>query len=867
MRRRRHPLDDLEAEIRDHLEREVADQVAAGVPPAAARRAARRRFGNPALVREDARAVWVPLWLDQLRQDLRFGARSLRRNPGFALAAILTLALGIGATTAVFSVVRGVLLEPPPYPRPDRVVTIWETHAGRGVTRGIVAPANFAAWRDRQRSFAHVGLIEPTRLGVVVDGLPAEVRALRVSSEAFAALAVRPALGRLYTAAEDLRGEDDVVVLSHEFWRTRLGGRPDVVGTALDTVDGPRTIVGVMPAGFAIEGWQAVCFVPYGWTLEELLAAPGRGYSHGVARLRDGVSLAQARDEMRAIARRLERVAPERNAGWSAAVVPIQRVTVEGVAPVLWVLAGAVVLVLLVACVNIANLLLARGTARGRELGLRAALGAERRRLLRQMLTESVLLAVCGGLAGLGLAVALQRGLVALAAERIAPAQLDRVALDAGAVAFALAVALGAGVLFGLLPALLASAGARDANAARNDGGRGARRGLSGLVVAEVALSLVLLAGAGLLVRSLLRLQDVDPGFRAAGVLTARVGLPAARYPDGAAVTAFLDRALDRIRALPGVRDAAGISFLPFGGPGIATGFHRLDAPPPTAGEEATADVRPVTPGYFRTLGIPRLAGRDFTAADGADAAPVAVVSAELVRTAFPGEDPLGRRIHVAVGPAEGVVARIVGVVGDSKFSALDATTRPAVYLPQAQLSFGLLSFVVRTDGDPLALAGDLGAAVREIDPALPVADVAPLDRVVGETLARPRAVSAVLSAFALLALLLAAVGVYGVMAYSVARRTREIAVRMALGATAGSVLGRVLGEALRLVLAGVAAGLLAAAALTRLLGRLLFETAPLDAPTFAGTALVLLAVAALAAYLPARRGARVAPARALRAE
>ena len=804
-----------------------------------------------------------------LVQDLRFAVRSFLRSPRFTVPAVLALALGIGATSAIFSVVRGVLLEPLPYNDPDRIVSIWEANAGRNRMRNVIGPANFVAWKERNRSFEYLGMVGPARLNVILNGQPYEVVGLSASSEVFGALGVQPTLGRTYTAAEDLQGNDDVLVVSHEFWQSRLGGRPDILGATLNANGRLREVIGVMPPRFTIEGQKADFYGPYGWTLEALRSAPGRGSSHAVARLRDGVTLSQAQDEMRTIAATLEKEEPRRNTGWSVAVVPIHEITTETIRPALLILAGAVLLVLLIACVNVANLLLARSTIRQRELGLRTALGAGRARLLGQMLTESLLLSVIGGVAGIALAAAFHRGLLALVADRIPVPRLDQVTLDVSVIGFTMVLALGTGLVFGVVPALMATGMANDSlrEGGRHGGGPRSRRALGILVVAEVALSLVLLAGAGLLIRSFVNLQSIDPGFRAEGLFTARVNTPASRYPTGGDAARFFASTLERIRQIPGVQSAAGISFLPLAGPGMGTSFYRTDQPVPPDGERPVTEVRPVTPNYFRTMGIAHLAGRDFTAGDTADAPLVAVVSEGLVRRMFPGDNPLGKRLQVAIGGAEGMDVEIVGVVGDVKFASLDAETRPAVYIPQPQLSVGLLTFVVRTELEPLGLTNSVSAAVRSLDPELPLADVRSMEEVVDATLARPRTVSVLLTAFALIALALAGVGVYGVMAYSVSQRTQEIGVRMALGATVASVFRMVLGQALKLVFLGIAAGVLVAALLTRLLETLLFETEPLDPVTFAGTALVLLVVATLASYIPARRGTRIAPTEALRAE
>ena len=802
-------------------------------------------------------------------QDLRFAARSFLRAPRFTVPAVVALALGIGATSAIFSVVRGVLLEPLPYRNPERIVSIWEGNAARNRSRNVVAPANFVAWKERNRSFEYLGMTGPARLNIILDGQPYEMAGVAASSEVFNALGVEPFLGRTFTADEDLRDNDNVILISHEFWQSRLGGRSDVIGSTVNANGRQRTIVGVMPPRFTIEGQKSDFYVTYGWTLQQLRSAPGRGTSHAIARLRDGVTVQQAQDEMRTMMLALEKEEPRRNTGWSAVAIPIHELTTETIRPALLVLGGAVLLVLLIACVNVANLLLARSTTRQRELGLRTALGAGRGRLLRQMLTESLLLSIAGGVAGLALAFAFHRGLLALVANRIPVPRLDQVQLDAVVVAFTMLLALSTGLIFGLMPALVAASSANDAlrEGGRHSGGPRARRALATLVVAEVALSLVLLTGAGLLIRSFVRLQNIDPGFRPEGVFTARVSLPAATYPGGDAASTFFREAVEKVQALPGVRDAAAISFLPLAGPGMGTSFHRTDQPTPADGQQPTTEVRPITPNFFKTMGIPQLAGRDFTAADNADAPLVAVVSEGLVRRVFPGENPLGKRLQVAIGPREGMHVEIVGVVGDIKFSSLDAETRPAVYIPLPQLSIGLATLVARTDMDPMALTSVVSGAVRSIDPQLPLADARSMQEVVDTTLARPRTVSVLLTAFALIALVLAGVGVYGVMAYSVSQRTQEIGVRMALGATVESVFRMVLGQALKLVAIGIVAGLVVAGFVTRLLETLLFETEPLDPVTFAATALVLMLVATFASFVPARRGTRIAPTEALRTE
>jgi putative ABC transport system permease protein len=702
---------------------------------------------------------------------------------------------------------------------------------------------------------------------MVVNGQPLDVSGLTVSADVFQALGVQPAIGRAYTIEEDLRGNNSVIVLSHEFWQGRLAGRADVLGLTLSTAGGPRTVIGVLPPRFTLIGQKANYLIPYGQTLEQLRAVRGRGSSYALARLRDGVSFEQAYGEMRSIFSDLEKEEPQRNARRTVMLFHPQEQMVGELRPAVLALVGAVGLVLLVACVNVANLLLARSVTREREVGMRTALGARRERLVRQMLTESVVLAVAGGMAGLGVAALCHRGLLALVTDRIPIPRLDQVSLDLPVIAFTMAVALVTGIVFGVVPAYVSTSHARDAlrDSGRHGGGRRLHRALSTLVVAEVALSLVLLAGAGLLMRSFLKLQSVDPGFQAEGVLTASVQLPGTRY-DIRRGENTLTETVSRLSALPGVRAVAGASCMPVPFACIGTSFWRVDRPKPADGQLPSSHVRPITPGFFKTLGIPQMKGRDFSASDTVDSAPVAIVSEELVRQQFQGEDPLGRRLRINFDHANGrtdMEWTIVGVVGNTR-STLDGPVRQTIFVPRSQRPGLGMTFFVRTEQDPMLLAPTVTRTIHSLEAEAPV-ETRTLDDVVGGTIARPRAISVLLGVFALIALALAAVGIYGVIAYSVRERTQEIGIRMALGASAASVLRLVLGRALRLVSIGVAVGLIAAGALTRLLERLLFQVEPLDLWTFALTASILLGVAAAASFVPARRGMRMAPVEALR--
>jgi putative ABC transport system permease protein len=856
----------LDEEIRFHLDQQTEKNRRAGMAPAEARRQAVLRFGGLEGVKERTRDEIRPALLEDLLRDAQHGSRVLRRAPAFTVAALLTLALGIGATSAIFSVVRTVMLEPLPYQEPDRIVTVWETNRG-GTSRNVIAPANFVAWRERARTIEHLGMVGPAGMAMVIDGQPLQTEGLMVSSEVFRALGVQPALGRAYTLDEDLGAGARVMVVSHEFWQRRLAGRGDVLGLTLETADGPRTIIGVMPARFTMVGQKADFLAPYGLTLEQLRAVRGRGNSYALGRLRPGTSLAQAADEMRRIFADLEREEPQRNARRTVMLFPVQEQMVGEVRPALLALVGAVGLVLLVACVNVANLLLARSASREREVGMRTALGARRSRLVRQMLTESLLLAVAGGVGGLAVAAVCQRGLLAIVGDRIPVPRLDQLTLDLPVIAFTMAVALITGIAFGIVPAFVSTGRAHEAlrDGGRHGGGRRLHRLLNALVVAEVALALVLLTGAGLLMRSLVKLQSSDLGFHVDNVLTADVQLPGVRY-DLTRAGVVLREAMSRIAALPGVQHAAGSSCLPVPFPCIGTSFWRVDQAKPADGQLSSAQVRPITPGFFATLGIPQLAGRDFSDADTADSAPVAVISEALARQHFPDGEPLGRRLRINVDHANGrddVEWTVVGVVGNIK-SSLDGPVRQTIFIPRTQRPGSGITFFVRTAQDPMLLATGVTGVVHSLEPDAPVA-ILTLEAAVGRTIARPRALSALAGVFALVALALAAVGVYGVMAYSVRERTQEIGVRMALGATATSVFGLVLGGGLRLVAIGIAIGLAAAAGLTRLLARLLFDVEPFDPWTFAATAAILFVVAALASYVPARRGTRMAPIEALR--
>jgi putative ABC transport system permease protein len=797
--------------------------------------------------------------------DLRHAARRLRRSPGFTLLAVLTIGLGVGATTVMFSAVHGVLIKPLPYPEPDRLVMV------RGATRaqpgraGVISYPDFRDWRDASRSFETMAALRTADVTLAQAGGPERIEGARVTGGFFQVLRVAPAVGHLWPAEVDQPPGQPVAVLGDGLWR-QLGADPTLVGRSLILSGQPHTVVGVLPAGFRPprEIERAEVFVPLaldGPALEER----GNRSLVAIGRLRSDVPLSQARAELAAIALRLEKDHAD-NTGHGAMVESLHADTVGELRRPLLVLLGAAAFVLLIACTNMANLVLPRALARRREVAIRAALGAKRSRLVRQLLTESLLLGMIGGAAGLALA---HWGLAALVS--LAPAgtpRLPDIALDGRVLWFSLALSLATGVAFGLAPAL--SASRTPVLVALHDSGRSpglARHPAARLiVVAEIALSLVLMAGAGLLLESFRRLMSVDPGFDPDRVLTLAVSLPDARYirPDQRA--AFYADLLERARTLPNVISAAAITPPPGRGGDIATRFIVEGQPAPAAGQKPRAEYRAVTAGYFATMRIPLKKGRTFDARDRRETRAVAVVNETLARQVFPGQDPLGQRIRIGVGtdPSDPHVFEIVGVVGDVRVSI---PAPPEIYVPHLQQSWPWMSLVVRTSGEPGSLAGALRRQVAALDPELSVYNVRPLAELLSDALAARRLVMALLGGFALLGLALATVGVYGVLSQSVERRRAEIGVRLALGADSGDVLRMVLGQAARLAAAGVTLGLIAAFALTRVLQGLLFGVSATDPATFAAVAAVLAAAAMLASYLPARRAARLDPAAVLREE
>ncbi len=871
--------DDMDEEMRLHVALLTERNVAAGMNAAEARRAALVAFGSTDAIQERARAVRPFAWLADLARDAAYGARTLRRDAGFTIVVVLTLALGIGTCAAIFSVVDGVLLRPLLYPGSDRLVVLEETFLPR-FPRLPASPGHYVDWRERSTSFESLAAVQladgiPGREGsynLTGRGEPLRLSAARVSANTFATLRTRPALGRDFTADDDRPGHADVVISSHGFWLRRLGGRADVIGQALDLNGRPFTIVGVMPRGFEL-GRAVDVFTPIALSETERNDRGGSHVYDVIGRLGPGITFDEAQREMALVARRLAEEHPQAggDAGRDAGVrlAPMLDARVGGVRPMLLTLLGAVGLLMLIACANVANLLLARAAGRSKEMAIRAALGAGPARIVRQLLTESVLLALAGG--ALGAAVA-RVGVSALVA--LAPAHLPRaneIAVDARALAFTLTLALAAGVAFGLAPAF--SAMRIDLHRALKEGGRGSghqgprqQRLRAALVVVELAVALVLLAGAGLLIRSFARLHQARPGFEPEGAVAAALVLSPGKQREGAAQAAFAEQATARLAALPGVTAAGAVEALPFSGDVINVVALRVAGRPPPE-QHPTANVFSVTPGYFEAMGIPLLRGRRFDAHDSAGGAPVAVISQSAARGLFPGEDPIGERIDaVRAGPDRW--REIVGVVGDVKLDRLDGDVTLQAYAPFGQAPSASVTFVLRAPGLAAApAAAAVRAAIAAIDGDQPVAHVRPLGELVARSFARERFAMILFAVFSAAALLLAGVGVYGVTAYSVAQRTGEIGVRVALGARPRDVVALVLRGGGRLVATGIVAGLACAVPLAQVLRSMLFGVSPSDPFTFIAIAVLLAIVALVACVVPARRAARVDPMIALRAE
>jgi putative ABC transport system permease protein len=871
--RRESVLRDIEEELRVHVQMETETNIKRGMPPDEARAAALKSFGNLGRNTELGYDVRGGGWLETLWQDLRYGARMLLKNPGFTLITLLTLALGIGANTAIFSVVNGVLLSALPYKEPERLVMAWAdrpiTQAQTGQADAPVAMADFVDWRDQNQVFEQMAAMFARRINLTGRGQPEAVGVLRTSASLFPLLGTRFAAGRAFLPEEDRAGADRVVVISHALWQRRYAADPNLFGQKITLNDEAYTVIGVTAPDFQFPRKGEVpgiartvdLYLPLAFTPEEMNNRMG-SFLRVIARLKPGVSLGQASSEMNAIARRLTEQYPQTNTDKGVRLALLHQQVVGKVRTALLILLGAVGFVLLIACANVANLLLARAAGRQKEMALRAALGASRGRVMRQLLTESLLLALAGGAAGLLLAWWGVKLLLAIALDSL-PRVYD-IRLDIRVAGFTLLVSLATGIVFGLLPALQASK--LDLGVMLKEGGRDAagllRRSLRGfLVVSEVALAFVLLIGAGLLMRSFARLMEVDPGLDPRGVLTMDVMLPPAKYSDGRSAI-FFQQTLERVRALPGVEAAATVFPLPMGDANGSTGFAIEGRPSPT--EQAfNAGVRLISPDFFKTFRIPLLKGRLLAESDDAKSQPVVVINESLARIYFANEDPLGKRII----PLNNAACVIVGVVGDVKSVTLDNDARPEIYWPMAQSQSLFMSLAVRASGNPMQMVAAVRGQVWAGDKNQPVTNIETMEGLMAKSVAPRRFNLLLLGVFALVGLALAGVGLYGVMSYTVTQRTREIGVRMAMGAQTGDMLRLVIGEGVKLALIGVLLGVGGALALTRLLTTLLFGVSATDPLTFIVIAAVLIIVALSAGWIPARRATKVDPMIALRCD
>jgi putative ABC transport system permease protein len=831
------------------------------------------------LFRRSTSAFWDALRLqpkrleDEMIQDLRYGIRLLFKQKGFTAVAVLTLALGIGANTAIFSVVNGVLLTSLPYHEPERLVVLWGDVPARGEHRTQVSATDVSDWRKQNTVFEVVATFSNWSATLTGEGEPERITGMQVGDGYFSVLHGQPLLGRVFTADEQIEGKDFVLVLGYGLWVNRFGGARDVIGRKVYLSGRPYTIVGVMPEDFQplpsnlVE--QSIQFYrPVAEGYDE--DARSARHLRAIARLKQNVSLEQAQSEMSLITQRLADQHPKSNTGYGVRLVTLSEETVGDLRLALILLQLAVLAVLLIACANVGNLALARATARQKEIVIRAALGAARGRLVRQLLTESMLIAFLGGV--LGLLVALWgTGLVTSLGREFIPS-LSRVEINLPVLAFTLSVSALAGILFGLAPAIQVTR--VNLNERLKEGGRaaggptGQQKLRNGLIVAEVAMAVVLLVSAGLLIRSIIHLQEASPGFNTENLLTMNVWLPLAKYPNGPQWNAVYTQISQRIEALPGVQGVGLTSALP----GRRDDFDRrsvqIETNPVPRGHEADADTYIVTPGYLRTMQIPLLKGRGLTAQDAAEGEPVALVSETFARRYWPNGDPLGKRIKFPGSEARPQPWRtIVGLVRDVKHYGVDKESTMQLYLPEAQYPVSWLTLVVRTAGDPAQALNAVRHEIRSIDPDQAVFKVATVDGLLAEGIARRRFVMLLLAVFASLALVLAASGIYGVMAYLVAQRTFEIGLRMALGAQAGDVLKLIIGQGLKLAVGGVAIGLVGALALTQLLKTLLFGVSATDPRTYVVIAALLLTVALMACWIPARRAATIDPLAALRCE
>jgi len=869
---RKSPADtELDEELRAHLEALTEENIRRGMEPEEAGYAARREFGGVEQAKELYREQRGLPFLETLLQDARFGARLLAKNPGFTCVAALTLALGIGANTAIFSVVQGMLLQPPPFPRPEQLVMVWEdVHLPNYQNdQNTPAPGNFMDWRARNSAFNGMAAIGYRSWNLSGDGEPLRVEGEAFSSDIFSVLQIYPILGRAFTATDDGPGAARVAILGYGLWRSRFAADPGVIGRTILLDEEAYSVIGVMPAGFHFPDPDDQLYVPLRLTGEQA-ANHGSHYLRVVARLKGNLTPGQAQSDLAVIAREVAAQHPDTNTGVGVRVIGLREQRTGSMRRPLLVLSGVAGLLLLMVCANLANLLLARGSSREHEIAVRTALGASRWRVTRQLLAESTLLSLLGGAVALAGAV---WGISALRSMVPAGQDLSAVVLNWTVGIFNFGLALLAGTVFGLVPAMQSSRG-RPLDALK-DGVRGSSPGRSArvrriLVVAEMALGVVVLTGSALLLRSFLRLQEIPLGFEPQSVLTLRVILRGPQYADLPRRAAFYREVIQQMQGIPGVRAAAGISFLPLTLQGRTAGLTIEGQAPPAPGQLPFADFRSVSPGYFGTMGIPLLQGRDFSWSDAAGAPLAAVVSETMARAFWPGGDAIGKHFKMG-GPGDDAPwITVVGIAGNVRQLHLVGEPRPAIYFCAAQDAGNgdtLRDWVVRVSGNPADAASTVRSVIWRIDRNLPVSRVQTMEQVRSAYLGPQRFNVLLTGLFAIIALVLGAVGLYGVAAFSVEQRRREIGVRMTLGASRADVLRLVVAQGAKLALVGLLTDFVAAAMLTRTIAVLLYGIGPHDPLTFLSVGVLLFVVAILATYLPARRAMRVDPAAALRYE
>ena len=860
-------------ELEAYLQKETEENIERGMSPADARRAAHVKLGNVTNILGDISQQDTFGPLETLWQDIRFGFRMLLKHRGFALVSLLTLAIGIGANTAIFTVVDATLIRPLPYPNANRTVMIWEHRLPDGERQNVTSPATFLNWQRDNTVFDQMAAMFNDS-SILSGEVPEQIGTASVSPNFFSILGVNAVIGRVFVPAQDGNANSNrAAVLSFEVWQRRFASDPNVLGTQITLDDKPYTVVGVMPRGFQFfvkqqsfsskkpEIWTTWTFAP------EIRSSHGR-FLQAIGLLRPGVTLPQAQDAMLSLSSRLVAQDPASMKNWSVNLVPLRSQLTGDVAQGLRLLLAAVGMVLLIACANVATLNLARASSRRHEIAIRMALGASAKRVVRQILTESFLLAALGGIAGFCLGYLCLNVLKSIAPANLIP--LEALQLDFRIFAFAFAVSLISGLLFGIIPGIDAARTApreplqEGSTAARAGEGRGLARRI--LVVSEVALALVLLMGAGLLIRSFQRLVAVDPGFRADHILTAWIQFPNARYEKDEQKNQFFARLLDSVRAIPGVRSASADGFLPFAGIIAGTGVQVEGRPILPPSQLPDINVSLVEPDFFETLGIPLISGRTFNRSEAFQASGNVVISRSMAQTLWPNGNPIGKRATIYM-KRNNTPSTVIGVVGDIKHTGLSSPVKPTAYWAYPELGFQFMTLVIRTEGDPRALIPDLRQTVLRIDKNQPIADVVPMDTLLSISVARTRFATQVMAAFASVAVLLAIIGIYGIISYDVEQRSREIGIRMALGAQRTSVIHLVLRRGLILAGLGIVLGVAASLGLTRLLGSVLYQTRPDDPATFILVGTSLAAVALCAGYLAVRRISSIEPMNVLRRE